>query len=107
MLGSGIWTPKVSSRKQQDEPNLKTAGLQAAVEKAVHTSFQKIGSKSKQRISQYFSKQSFSNGEHCNHCNEKGHKRETCPNKKKFWYLVPPKDNQLKHHHRTKSGKQP
>eukprot|EP00957_Ditylum_brightwellii_P031629 2399033-Ditylum_brightwellii.AAC.1 len=82
MLGSGMWTPKVSSKKQQDKPDLSTAGLQAATEKAVHTSLQKIGSKSKQSRSQCFSKQSFSDDERYNHCNEKGHKRETCPHKK-------------------------
>eukprot|EP00957_Ditylum_brightwellii_P014692 1107913-Ditylum_brightwellii.AAC.1 len=32
---------------------------------------------------------------------------ETYPHKKMFWHQVPPKDNQLKHHHWTKSGKQP
>eukprot|EP00957_Ditylum_brightwellii_P094071 7162465-Ditylum_brightwellii.AAC.1 len=82
MFGSGMWTPKVPSKKQQDEPDLSAAGLQAAFEKAVHTSLQKIGSKSKQRRSQHFSKQSFPDEEHCNHCDEKGHKRETCPHKK-------------------------
>eukprot|EP00957_Ditylum_brightwellii_P075607 5746374-Ditylum_brightwellii.AAC.1 len=66
-----MWTPKVLSKKQQDEPDLSTAGLQVAVEKAVHTSLQKIGSKSRQSRSQRFRKQSFSDDEHCNHCNEK------------------------------------
>eukprot|EP00957_Ditylum_brightwellii_P157527 11989817-Ditylum_brightwellii.AAC.1 len=102
-----MWTPKVPSKKQQDEPDLSAVGLQAATEKAVHTSLQKIGSNSKQIRSQRFRKQSFSGDERCNHCNEKGHKRDTCPHKKKFWYQVPPKDNQLKRHHWTKSGKQP
>eukprot|EP00957_Ditylum_brightwellii_P174803 13309162-Ditylum_brightwellii.AAC.1 len=64
MLGSGMWTPKVPSKKQQDEPDLSAAGLQAAIEKAVHTSLQKVGSKSKQSKSQRFSKQSFSDDEH-------------------------------------------
>eukprot|EP00957_Ditylum_brightwellii_P172669 13144280-Ditylum_brightwellii.AAC.1 len=82
MLGSSMWTPKVPSKKQQNEPDLSTAGLQAAIEKAVHASLQKIGSKSKQSRSQSFRKQSFSDNEHCNHCNEKDHKRETCPHKK-------------------------
>eukprot|EP00957_Ditylum_brightwellii_P194047 14778151-Ditylum_brightwellii.AAC.1 len=103
MLGSGMWTSKVPSKNQQDESDLSAAGFQAAVEKAVHISLQKIGSKSKQNRSQHLSKQSFSDDEHCNHCDKKGHKRETCPHKKKFWYHVPPKDNQLKHHHWTKS----
>ena len=42
-----MWTPKVPSKKQQDEPDLSAAGLQAAVEKAVHTSLSKIGAQSK------------------------------------------------------------
>eukprot|EP00957_Ditylum_brightwellii_P057539 4363069-Ditylum_brightwellii.AAC.1 len=71
MLGSGIWTLKAPSKKQQDEPDLSAACCQAAVEKAVHTSLQKIGSKSKQGRSQRFRKQSFSDNERCNHCNEK------------------------------------
>eukprot|EP00957_Ditylum_brightwellii_P141822 10805541-Ditylum_brightwellii.AAC.1 len=82
MFGSGMWTPKVPSKKQQNEPDLSAAGLQAADEKHVHTSLQKIGSKSKQSRCQSFSKQSFSDDERCNHCNEKDHKRETCPHKK-------------------------
>eukprot|EP00957_Ditylum_brightwellii_P058048 4402384-Ditylum_brightwellii.AAC.1 len=84
MLSSGMWTPKVPSKKKQDEPDLSTTGLQAAVKKAIHTSLQKIGSKSKQSRNQCFSKQSFSDNECCNHCNEKGHKRKTCPHKNFF-----------------------
>eukprot|EP00957_Ditylum_brightwellii_P128149 9774639-Ditylum_brightwellii.AAC.1 len=77
-----MWTPKVPSRKQHDEPDLRAAGLQVAVKKAVYTSLQKIDTNSKQSRSQPFSKQSFSDDERCDHCDEKGHKRETCSNKK-------------------------
>eukprot|EP00957_Ditylum_brightwellii_P051292 3889061-Ditylum_brightwellii.AAC.1 len=34
MLSSGVWIPKVPSKKQHDQPDLSAAGLQAAVEKA-------------------------------------------------------------------------
>eukprot|EP00957_Ditylum_brightwellii_P071344 5423383-Ditylum_brightwellii.AAC.1 len=96
MLGSGMWKPKVPYKKKQDEPDLSTAGIQAAVDNVVHTSLQKIGSKSKQSRRQCFSKQSFYDDECCNHCDEKSHQRETCPHQKKCWYQVPPNDNQLK-----------
>eukprot|EP00957_Ditylum_brightwellii_P047583 3614938-Ditylum_brightwellii.AAC.1 len=66
-----MWTPKVPSKKQQDEPDLSAAGLQGAVAKSVYTSLQKIGSKSKQSRKQHFRKQSFSDDECCNHCDEK------------------------------------
>eukprot|EP00957_Ditylum_brightwellii_P037839 2861871-Ditylum_brightwellii.AAC.1 len=71
MLGSGMWTPKIPSKKKQNEPALSAAGLHVAVKKAVHTSLQKISSKSKQSRSQRFSQQSFSDDERCNHYNEK------------------------------------
>eukprot|EP00957_Ditylum_brightwellii_P193530 14737678-Ditylum_brightwellii.AAC.1 len=64
------------------------------------------GAGTQQSRSQRFSKQSFSDDECCDHCDEKGDNRETCPHKKKFWYQVPPEDNQLKHHHWSKSCKQ-
>ena len=38
MIESGMWGPKIPSKKQQDEPDLSVTGLQAAVEKAVYTS---------------------------------------------------------------------
>eukprot|EP00957_Ditylum_brightwellii_P052338 3969507-Ditylum_brightwellii.AAC.1 len=61
MLGPGMWTPKVSCRKQQDEPGLIPSGVQVAVEKAC-----------------------------CINCDENGHDRDDCPHKYKKWYQVPP-----------------
>eukprot|EP00957_Ditylum_brightwellii_P081489 6199805-Ditylum_brightwellii.AAC.1 len=108
MLGSGMWTPKVPSKKQQGEPDLDTTGLHAAVEKAVHSSLQKIGSRSKQSRNKNPSNHPSSTSQHCIHCDENSHNKDNCPNKDKKWYEVPPKGTQYFHHHWTKcDGKKP
>ena len=81
MLGSDMWTPKVPSKKQQDEPDLSAAGLQAVVDKAVHTSLQKIGAKSKKNRGQKSGKPLFSKKVCFHHCDETGHRKEHCSHK--------------------------
>ena len=90
---------------------MSPAGLQAAVEKAVHTSLKKIGAKSKQNKGKKPGKSgkssSFLKDFPCSHCDENGHERAMCPHKSIQWYKVPPKNKCYTCRHSTKSGPQP
>eukprot|EP00957_Ditylum_brightwellii_P031101 2356125-Ditylum_brightwellii.AAC.1 len=97
-----MWTAKVPSKKQQDEPDLSAAVLQAAIEKAVHSSLQKIGPRSKQSRKKNPSHQPSSTSQHCIHCDENGHNKDDCTHKDKKWYEVPPEGTQYFCHHWTK-----
>eukprot|EP00957_Ditylum_brightwellii_P171248 13036253-Ditylum_brightwellii.AAC.1 len=83
MLGSGMWTPKVPSKKQHNEPDLSPTGLQAAVEKAIHSSLQKIGSRSKQSRTKNQSNQPSSTSQRCIYCDKNAHNKDDCPHKDK------------------------
>eukprot|EP00957_Ditylum_brightwellii_P070404 5349634-Ditylum_brightwellii.AAC.1 len=113
MIGSEDWTPRVSTKKNSDEPDLPEATM-AAIDKAVSASVNKFSSSGGGNGGNSISNKS--NGKssktpvqsvdgHHTHCDEKGHEKAACPYKDIPWYKVPPKDKQLSCHHITREGK--